>query len=132
LWALSRGLAYATDGQPSRALVEYERAIQVDASNPYAYVAISRHYLELGDGPRALRNLEQAELLLGLADPGEGRHQQNTDAQTERIQPHLDGLRGGALLVLGREAEARPLLDRAREGAPGVWGDGRLSAEEFR
>lgn len=132
LWALSRGLDYATEAQPDRALVEYERAIQVDASNPYAYVALSRHYLELGDVESALRNLDQAELLLGLADAGEPRPQRGTDPTLERIRPHLEGLRGGALLALGREAEARPLLDRARERAPGVWGDGQLGAEEFR
>lgn len=132
LWALSRGLDYAAEGQPDRALVEYERAIQVDASNPYAYLALSRHYLELGDAESALRNLDQAELLLGLTDTDERRPGRATDPRLERIQPHIDGLRGGALLALGREAEARPLLERAREGAPDVWGDGQLAAEEFR
>jgi len=132
LWALNRGLAYASAGKPARALVEYERAIQVDATNPYAYLALSRHYLEGGDADRALRNLNQAELLFGLVGEGAAREQEGAGDEFERIRPHLDGLRGGALLAAGREAEARPLLERAREGAPEVWGDGNLSAEEFR
>ena len=134
LWALSRGLAYATDGQPSRALVEYERAIQVDATNSYAYVALSRHYLELGDAERALRNLDQAELLFGFDARDERRPQKGTaeSREFERIRPHLDGLRGGALLAQGREEEGRWLLERARASAPTVWRDGHLSAGEFQ
>lgn len=134
LWALSRGLAYGAEGQTARALVEYERAIQIDATNPYAYVALSRHSLELGDAERTLRSLDQAELLLGLDDESEERAQQRAaeDRTIERIRPHLDGLRGSALLALGREEEGLPLLERARARAPGVWGDGRLSAAELR
>ena len=134
LWALRRGLEYAAAGQSDRALIEYERAVQVDATNPFAYVALARHYLELGDAERALRNLDQAELLLGLQPGGELYSQQATeeDRTIERIRPHLDGLRGGALLAQGREAEALPLLERAREQAPEVWGDGQLAAGEFQ
>ena len=132
LWALGRGLDYASTGESARALIEYERAIQVDATNPYAYLALSRHYLERGDADRALRNLNQAELLFGLADEGAARGHGGADWELERIRPHLDGLRGGALLAAGREAEAQPLLERAREGAPEVWGDGNLTAGEFR
>ena len=132
LWALNRGLDYASEGQSARALVEYERAVRVDASNPYAYVALTRHYLELGDAKRALLNLDQAELLLELDRERRTQRGSEEDGVTPRIQPHLDGLRGSAYLALGREAEARPLLDRARERAPEVWSDGTLTAGEFR
>ncbi len=132
LWALKRGLEYASEGQSARALVEYERAVQADASNPYAYVAIARHYLELGEAARALLNLDQAELLLGLESERRAQQGVEEDRLTRRIQPHLDGLRGGAYLALGREVEARPLLDRARARAPEIWSDGELAAAEFR
>jgi len=132
LWAVDRGLAYASAGAHARALVEYERAIQVDATNPYAYLALSRHYLEGGDADRALRNLDQAELLFGLAAEDPAREAGDGTRERARIQPHLDGLRGGALLAAGREAEAGPYLERARQSAPKVWGDGNLSAAEFR
>jgi len=131
---VGRGLEYAAAGRSDRALIEYERAVQMDASNPIAYLALARHYLELGDPLRALRNLDQAELLLGL-EPGDERLRSQSravDGTIVRIEPHLDGLRGGALLALGREAEARPLLERARQNAPEVWGDAQLSAEELR
>ena len=134
LWALSRGLEYAAAGQSARALVEYERAIQVDATNSYAYVALSRHYLELGDAERALRNLDQAELLFGFDARDERRPQKGTaeSREFERIRPHLDGLRGGALLAQGREEEGRWLLERARASAPTVWRDGQLTAGDFQ
>jgi hypothetical protein len=45
---------------------------------------------------------------------------------------HCDGLRGAALALEGNRSEARALLDSAARSAPGVWGDGELSASELR
>lgn len=105
----------------SRAMSRYERAIQVDPTNPYAYLAIARHHVAEGDGARALEYLDQAETLLvseSLLSP--------------RVDVHLVGLRGAALDVSGRRRDAQSLLSRAREQAPEVWGDGALAAGELR
>jgi tetratricopeptide (TPR) repeat protein len=118
---VSEGLASDDASQPRLALSQYERAIQIDPNNPYAYLAIARHYTDAGLGDRALEFLDQAELLLDaeeLRSPG--------------VEPHLLGLRGAALAASGRGDEAEPLLSRARDLAPAVWDDSRLDADELR
>lgn len=118
---VSRGLEADALAQGQRALGHYERAIQIDPTNPFAYLVLARHYVEASDPERALEYLDQAELLIdaeGLRSP--------------RVEPHLLGLRGAALASTGRVVEASDLLARARELAPSVWGDARLSADELR
>ncbi len=104
-----------------RALSRYQRAIQVDPGNPFAYLALARYYVSVDDPTRALEHLDRAQSLL---DPA--------GSNSLRISPHLLGLRGGAFAELGRDAEAERLLGRARQLAPSVWGDGRLDAGELR
>lgn len=123
---VARGLA-AADAQ--RGLVHFERAIMVDAGNPYAYLALAAFEVQWGDVGRGRQALDQAELLFesqGLRSP--------------RVEPHLVGLRGRAELrsrtgsraaatgVAGGEA----LLERARRLAPVAWGDGWLRAAELQ
>ena len=115
------GLAYDGQGQPDAALARYERAIQVDATNPYAYLAISRHHVEGGDPKRALQFVDHAESLLRM----------DGDLPDE-IRVHLLGLRGAALYDLGQLSRAAELLDRARLLAPRIWGDGSLDSGELR
>jgi tetratricopeptide (TPR) repeat protein len=115
------GLDADTAGDPDLALVRYERALQVDATNPYAYLALARHRVEGEDPASALPFLDKAHALLraqGELSPG--------------VEAHLDGLRGSALLASRRRPEALPLLERARSLAPTAWSDGRLDAEELR
>jgi tetratricopeptide (TPR) repeat protein len=115
------GLDADERGDTARARSRYERALQVDPSNPWVYLALARQYVEAGDPGPALAHLDRAEALLdvqGSASPG--------------ARVHCDGLRGAALALEGNEAEARPLLESAARRAPGVWGDGRLSASELR
>jgi tetratricopeptide (TPR) repeat protein len=116
-----QGLASDVDGNARLARRSYERALQVDANNPFAYLALARQAIEVGDGPSALEYLDQAELLLeaeNLRSPG--------------VEPHLAGLRGAALHVRGDARAASELLAHASELAPSVWGDGELSADELR
>lgn len=121
-----QGLDDDAAGSLERARGSYERAIQVDATNPYAYLALARHYLDgasprIGDAERATLLIDQAAALFeaeGMREP--------------RVGVHLMGLRGLAMYATGNDADAALYLDRARELAPEVWGDGYLSAEELR
>lgn len=102
------------------ARARYERAIQVDATNPWAYLALARYYLEQGDAQRVGALLDQSAALF----EAEGLRE-------SRAGVLLIGLRGGAFALLGREADATLYLERAQSLAPGVWGDGRLEAGEL-
>lgn len=109
----------SSEGRRAQGL--FDRALQVDSSNPYAYLALARHYIEAGDADRALGHLRRAEDLLRayeLWSPG--------------AEVHVMGLRGSALRLRGDELEAREWLERAARRDPRVWGDGDLSAAELR
>ena len=121
LGLIDEGLEADAVQERSRAQSRYERALQVDPSNPYAYLAIARH--EIG-GPRPLRALtflDRCEALLRM----EGN-------ESPRVLVHLIGIRGAALQRSGREQEGAEFLARAAAMAPGVWGDGILEANELR
>lgn len=115
------GLAADAMGEGSRAQSRYERALQVDASNPYAYLAIARHHIDAGQPKQALQFIDRADALFYVrGDPPLG------------VEVHLLGLRGGALYDSGETLIGGELLDRARKISPKVWGDGALSAQELR
>ncbi|MEE8581873.1 MAG: tetratricopeptide repeat protein [Myxococcota bacterium] len=115
------GLDSDVAGSAGRARGSYERAMQVDPTNPYAYLAIARHYVEGAQPERALPFLDQAAAL--FAAQGEN---------SPRVGVHLSGLRGEAHYSSGRIGEGVELLERARDLAPYVWSDGHLSADELR
>lgn len=109
---------------PAAALASYERALQVDPNNPWAWLALARHELEQGQPARALAGLDKAEALL----PGEGE-------LSRGAAPHRIGLRGAALHAArasGATTQAPALLEDARRLAPVVWADGVLDASELR
>lgn len=114
------GLEADQRADAARAHARYERALQIDASNPWVYLALARHYVEQGDPGRALAHLDRAEALLDARDP-----------PSPGAKVHCEGLRGAALALEGNESEARPLLEAAADAAPDVWGDGALTAEEL-
>lgn len=109
----------ATGGRRAQGL--YERALQVDSSNPYAYLALARHHVETDEPRRAMEHLRRSEDLLRAYD-----------LWSPRAEVHFMGLRGAALRSLGRDAEASEWLARAAERDPLAWGDGHLSAGELR
>ena len=118
---IDEGLVADANGDEPRAQARYERALQVDASNPYAYLAIARHHVETQDPTRALQFLDRADSLFrmqGEVEPG--------------MEVHLLGLRGGALYDAGDVEQGGDLLDKAREMSPRVWGDGALHPDELR
>lgn len=116
---VGEGLDADVAGRGGHALTQYERAIQVDPTNPWAYLALSRHELDAGDAAGALAAVDQSRMLF-----------ESQDALSPGVEAHLDGLRGAALLATGRDGSAS--LESARRSAPGVWGDGRLDAVELR
>ena len=116
-----QGLDADVAGSGATAAGHYHRALQVDPTNPYAYLALARHHAE-GDTPeRGLSFLERTRSLL-----------EAEDALSPRVRAHLVGLRGVALDASGRMHDAVPLLVEASELAPRVWGDGHLSPAELR
>jgi len=115
-----QGLEADAAGEYQRAQGSFERAIQVDPTNPYAYLALARHHVDAGDAATALQLLDQAAALFesqGMREP--------------RVGVHLMGLRGRAYHATGRSEDAEIYLERARELSPSVWGDGYLSPEEL-
>jgi len=116
-----KGLDADVRGARERALGAYERAIQVDPTNPYAYLALARHHAEGSEPQWALSFLDQADVLLetqGELSPG--------------VSAHLFGLRGQVLYAEGEIDRAEVYLEKAWQLAPEVWGDGQLSADELR
>lgn len=115
------GLDADAQGDMERARSRYARALQIDASNPWAYLALARHLLDAGEVDAALAHLEQAEIFF------------ESDAEhSPRAEVHCIGLRGEALALTGSHREAQALLDEAARRAPAVWGDGHLTAAELR
>jgi tetratricopeptide (TPR) repeat protein len=115
------GLASDAAGNTQRSLSQYERAVQVDSGNPYAYLALARYHVEQRDGRRALAYLDRAQVLF-----------ESLAIDSPRVETHLIGLRGNALQLQGRIPEGDALLRQAAHRAPDVWGDGRLAADELR
>lgn len=116
-----QGLDADEAGETERAQGSYERAVQVDATNPYVYLALARHHLDGGDSEHATYLIDQAAALFeaeGMREP--------------RVGVHLIGLRGRAMQLGGQNDEAVLYLERAGVMAPAVWGDAYLSAEELR
>jgi tetratricopeptide (TPR) repeat protein len=115
------GLDEDAGSDPERALTHYERALQVDPTNPYAYIALARHLADGLEPERAIPFLDQAGALL--------RAQGETSNAADVA---LMGIRGQALVASGRYEEGLAWLDRAQARTPEVWGDGRLTAAELR
>jgi len=116
-----QGLEADQAGQLRRARGSYERALQVDPTNPYAYLALARYNLDGGTPGDASDLVDQAAALF----EAEGLRSPEVDVQ-------LIGLRGWDLQSRGRPGEASLYLERAAGLDRVVWEDGYLSAEELR
>jgi cytochrome c-type biogenesis protein CcmH/NrfG len=116
------GLAADEAREHARAAGLYERALQLDSTNPFAYIALARHRVERREGRTALDAIGRAQSLLPADD----------EWLMQRVEPHMIGLRGASLRQLGRAREGDALIDRARTLAPLEWEDGQLAAVELR
>ena len=99
------GLDADAVGAAARALSRYQRAVQIDPGNPYAQLALARHWIESEEPALAFAHLDQAELLF----ESEAKSQQG-------FGPHLLGLRGLALRQLHPSDGGSALLEQARRG----------------
>jgi tetratricopeptide (TPR) repeat protein len=115
------GLDEDTAGRPARALANYQRAVRVDATNPFAFLALARHHLEGASVEEASAFLDQARSLF-----------ENDDLHGRAVDVWGVGLRAGINRELGRDAEADQRFDAARRLSPEIWGDERLSSAELR
>ena len=111
------GLDSDEAGRSAEASSLYERALQVDPTNPYAWLALARQEVFEGDPDRGLADLDKADALLA-SDVG--------------AAAHLAGIRAAGLRAVGQPALAEPFMREARERAPDVWADGKLDAAELR
>jgi tetratricopeptide (TPR) repeat protein len=115
------GLDDDAAGLPDRAIASYQRAVRVDATNPFAYLALARHHLEGGSPGEASAFLDQARSLF--------------EAE-QRLGPAVDvwgiGLRAWIDREESRDELADTRFEAARELSPEIWADERLSAEELR
>ena len=115
------GLDDDSAGRPDRALASYQRAVRVDPTNPFAYLALSRHHLEGGSVDEASAFLDQARSLF---------------ESQQQLGPAVDVWGIGLRAWIDREEERDELadlrFDAARELSPEIWGDERLSAAELR
>jgi len=106
------GLEAESAGNMARGRSLFERALQVDPNNPYAFLALARSACEAEAPEQCLHFLEQAEALMRLEDAPPGAF------------VHVEGLRG----VLGSAQQLR----YAEGASPAIWGDGLLDARELR
>jgi tetratricopeptide (TPR) repeat protein len=115
------GLDEDAAGSPGRALASYQRAVRVDSTNPFAYLALARHHIEGNSIEEANAFLDQARSLFEAED---------------RIGPSVDvwgiGLRAWIDRARGRDDLAAPRFEAARQLSPEIWRDERLSAAELR
>ena len=114
------GLDFDQNGRPDRAAAQYQLAIQLDPSNPLAYLAFARHFCDNSNPLQSLSYLDKLENLQPIHQLPHG------------VRAHVAGIRGWALLEDGNLERAIPYLRQARSLAPSTWADARLSPEELR
>lgn len=92
-WA-NHGTGLLNQGLPEQALVSYDRALQLDSTNPYTYCSKASAYHKLGLPELALQNADMA-------------------LQVDSTYAPAMGNKARALRKLGRIAEADSLLNKA-------------------
>jgi tetratricopeptide (TPR) repeat protein len=115
------GLDEETAGRPARALASYQRAVRVDSTNAFAYLALARHHLEASSPEEASAFLDQARSLF-----------ERSRGLGSRIDVWDIGLRAGIDRQLGRHERANLRFEMARELSREIWDDERLSSHELR
>lgn len=117
---LVEGLEADVDGAHARAKGRYERAIQVDPTNPYAYLTLARFEIDRRRAGQARSFLDQTLALFEAAG-----------GTPPRVEAHVLGLSGAIEAINGNRAAAALEFERARRIAPSIWGDAYLTAAEL-
>lgn len=104
-----------------RAVERIRRALQVDPTNPWAYLALAREQVGRGEYRAAWESLDQSEA-----------RARNEGEIPLGVRAHLNGLRGRTLIARQRPEEALPLLAEAEHLSPAIWSDQHLNADELR
>lgn len=117
------GLDADTAGRPDRALASYQRAVRVDSTNPFAYLALARHHLEGASLDEASAFLDQARALF--------ENSQGLGAGAG-VDVWGVGLRAGIDRERGRDEQADRRFAAARNLSLEIWDDERLSSAELR
>lgn len=115
------GLDYDAAGDPGKAAGRYDTALQLDPTNPYAYLSVARQRAAGRDPASAMSFIDRTESLLRASRE-----------LTPSAQAHLIGLRGSVWYATGKLRAGADALERARDLAPWVWRDGQLAAHELR
>ncbi|MFP6655456.1 MAG: tetratricopeptide repeat protein [Myxococcota bacterium] len=115
------GLDADTAGRPGRALASYQRAVRVDPTNPFAFLALARHHLEGASVDEAGAFLDQARSLF-----------ENSRGLGDAFDTFGIGLRAGIARERGRGDEAALNFELARILSPEIWNDEWLSPAELR
>ena len=117
---LVEGLEADIAGAQARAKGRYERAIQIDPTNPYAYLTVARFEVDRRNADQARAFLDQTYALFD-AEGG----------MPPRVEAHFIGLESAVAAIAGDRTAAARGFEQARRLAPGVWGDAYLTAEEL-
>lgn len=115
------GLDEDTAGRSDRALASYQRAVRVDSTNPFAYLALARHHLEDDSLDEASAFLDQARALF-----------ENSQGLGAAVDVWGVGLRAGIDRERGHDELADRRFEAARNLSPEIWDDERLSSAELR
>jgi len=115
------GLDEDTAGRPARALASYQRAVRVDSTNPFAYLALARHHLDGASLSEASAFLDQARSLF-----------ESSQSLGSGVDVWGVGLRAGIDRQRGRDEQADLRFEAARALSPEIWDDERLSSAELR
>jgi hypothetical protein len=115
------GLDEDAAGYPSRALASYQRAVRVDSTNPFAFLALARHHLDGASLDEAGAFLDQARALF-----------ENSRGLSDVFDTFGIGLRAGIARERGWEDEAASSFGLARISSPEIWLDEWLSPRELR
>lgn len=115
------GLDDDSAGRPTRALASYQRAVRLDPTNPFAYLALARHYVENDSPDEADAFLDQARSIF---------------ESEQQLGPAVDvwgiGLRAWIDREQHRDEQADLRFNEARALSPEIWRDEKLSAAELR
>ena len=117
---LIEGLEADAAGAHARAKGRYERAMQLDSTNPYVYLTFARFEVERQRPAQARAYLDKTYALFDASG-----------GLPHRVEAHVIGLSGAVEAIRGNRTGAARELERARRLAPAVWGDAYLSAEEL-